>query len=138
MSNKDDINENRRRINKLTGAGILTLLTGGTVGTAAYLDAANKPEQEASEPTTPGGSSSGSQGYSPGELNNWDSIENCLSGEQGESVTEVVERYGELSRNDLRYSVETDGGIIMHKPDEEGYEPIAETKDNDFMCEINY
>ena len=29
MSNKDDINENRRRINYLTGAGILTVVGGG-------------------------------------------------------------------------------------------------------------
>lgn len=78
------------------------------------------------------------EGYSPGELTDWDSIENCLSREMEESVSEVVERYGELSRNDLRYSVETDGNVIMHKPDEDGYQPIAETRDNDFMCEINY
>lgn len=78
------------------------------------------------------------EGYSPGELNNWDSIEKCLSTEQEESVTEVVERYSDLSRNDLRYSVETDGNVLIHEPSEDGYRPIAETKDNDFMCDINY
>jgi hypothetical protein len=134
MSNKDEINENRRRINKLTGAGILTVLTGGTVGTAAYLDAANKPEQQEGG----GAATPEPQGYSPGELNEWDSIEKCLSTEQEESVTEVVERYESLSRNDLRYSIETDGNVIVHEPAEDGYRPIAETTDNDFMCEIDY
>lgn len=85
-----------------------------------------------------GSGGSGPSGFSPGELNTWDSVEKCLSSEQEESVTEVVGRYDKLSRNDLRYSVETDGNIIMHQPSEDGYEPIAETRDNDFMCEINY
>jgi len=85
-----------------------------------------------------GNSASQPQGFSPGELNNWDSVEKCLSSEQEGSVTEVVERYDSKSRNDLRYSVETDGNVIIHEPDEDGYRPIAETTDNDFMCEINY
>lgn len=132
MSNRDDIDENRRKVWKLAG---LTALGGGALvaeEAREYLSG-NGGGQAPPATDTPEPS-----GYAPGELNGWDSIEKCLSSEQEESVSEVVGRYDSLSRNDLRYSVETDGNIIMHKPAQDGYEPVAETRDNDFMCDINY
>lgn len=118
-------------------AGLSAIAAAGGIASTSVSIADLLSEDSSQEPASVDQSQE-QEGYSPGELNKWDSIENCLSREMEESVSEVVERYGELSRNDLRYSVETDGGIIMHKPDEDGYQPIAETRDNDFMCEINY
>lgn len=125
MSNRDDIDETRRKVWKLGG---LVAIGGGLLAAEEGREYYSGGGNDASE----------SSGLSPGELNQWDSIEKCLSPEQEESVTEVVGRYDSLSRNDLRYSVETDGNIIMHKPAEDGYKPIAETRDNNFMCDLNY
>jgi hypothetical protein len=139
MSNRDDIDENRRKVWKLAG---LTLLGGGAFAAEEareYLSGDSGGQTASPKTETPETTASPEPaGYAPGELNQWDSIEKCLSSEQEESVSEVVGRYDSLSRNDLRYSVETDGNIIMHRPAEDGYQPVAETKDNDFMCDINY
>lgn len=120
-------------LNKIVGGGVIVAGVLGAEEAREYLSGNGGGQRE-----TPAKGTPGTSGYSPGELNNWDSIEKCLSSEQEESVSEVIGRYDNLSRNDLRYSVETDGNVIMHRPAEDGYEPIAETRDNDFMCEINY
>ncbi|MFB6175479.1 MAG: hypothetical protein ABEJ87_05945 [Candidatus Nanohalobium sp.] len=130
----DEKRVNRRVINKAIGGGVLAVLTGG-----AYVAENEGYTNFVGERSgSKGGGTPEKKGYQPGEMYDWDSVEKCLSSDQEESVSEVVGRYDNLSRNDLGYSVETDGNVVMHRPSKDGYKPVAETRDNDFMCDINY
>ncbi|MFB6180443.1 MAG: hypothetical protein ABEJ93_01060, partial [Candidatus Nanohalobium sp.] len=76
-----------------------------------------------------------SDGYQTEEMYGWNRIDDALSDGQEESIEEVAEENG-FSVEDLEYSPESDGHIVVYKPTEHGYKPIAETLDNDFEGEI--
>jgi hypothetical protein len=122
-------------LNKIVGGGVIVAGLFGAEEAREYL---SESDGSGGAGGAPPATDTPESGFSPGALNEWDSIEKCLSREQEESVSEVVGRYDNLSRNDLRYSLETDGNVVMHRPAEDGYEAIAQTRENDFMCEIDY
>lgn len=74
-------------------------------------------------------------GFKAGKLNTWDNVNRCLSDDQESAVSEFVGE-NDYSRNELRYSVESDGNVVIYVPSEDGYSPISETKDDDFMCKV--
>ena len=68
-----------------------------------------------------------------GDQYNWSTIRECLSDGQRGSVDEVVSRTG-YSREQMRYSVESDGNILFYSPPD--FNPIAETVDGNFQCNL--
>ena len=132
----DDEYARRDVLNKVVG------VFAGAIGVLTAEEAIDYLSQGGGSGAQAGGGSpepgSGPQGYSPGKLYEWGSIKGCLSDEQEDSVLEYEERSEDFSRHDVKYSIETDGNLIIREPDESGYKPVVETTDNNFMCDIDY
>lgn len=75
--------------------------------------------------------------FQPGETYGWNKVGGCLSGQQEDFVTDFVED-SSYTRTDLRYGVESDGNLLIYEPSEkeEGYEPVEESRDDNFECEV--
>lgn len=142
MGNKKEINENRRRINKLTGAGILAAATGAIGGTIAWVDARTNPGDTGREIYR--------DSYTGEEFRDvrdcleedeirglGNKIDELLDSDEGRNLKEVEFIYhqkgsSEDTGSSLRYTIELQGGEEHRSPWDETenqyIKPLAEAK----------